>query len=333
MLCDETLDEVEEVARFCFERDVPVNFSVVHERGRLHRRLQNRRYLEKLAWLRAEKQAGRPVATPYFLLDYYVDTLNGGRRVDLPRRPEVLLRVAEGRFHFCYHVPAVADLAAVTAADLARWAGPKGCEQSCGVDCVIHTSMPFSSTAAVVASEGLGRIGAAVDAVRRRLPITLTRSLDHDRPPPPRSRETASGSRCRIRASGRHRAAWQRSERTFVPPARNRGRSRRRRSQRATPLTRALRTAASLRPAATARRPAPRGARGYGVARRSHRRDHGVSGSRRSLGDEGVGRVGEALAEADVELEALPVQDVDDLEQVALLRRRWQPVAERPKLA
>ncbi|HVT06481.1 MAG TPA: radical SAM protein, partial [Polyangia bacterium] len=39
VICDETLDQVEEVARFCFERGVGVNFSVVHERGRLRRRL------------------------------------------------------------------------------------------------------------------------------------------------------------------------------------------------------------------------------------------------------------------------------------------------------
>ena len=172
VLCDETLDEVEEVARFCFERGVPVNFAVAHDRSRLHGRLQNRRYLDKLAWLRAEKQAGRPVATPYFLLDYYVDTLNGRPPRWSCRAGQKCFYVSpEGRFHFCYHVPAVADFASVTAADLARWAGPKGCEQSCGVDCVIHTSMPFSSTAAVVASEGLGRIGAAVGAVCRRLPI------------------------------------------------------------------------------------------------------------------------------------------------------------------
>jgi hypothetical protein len=77
----------------------------------------------------------------------------------------------EGRFHFCFHVPAVADFASVTPADLARWAGPKGCERSCGVDCVIHTSMPFSNTAAVVASEGLGRLDGLVNNVLRRLPV------------------------------------------------------------------------------------------------------------------------------------------------------------------
>ena len=161
VLCDDTLDEVEEVARYCFDRNVPVNFSVVHDSGRLRRRLDNARYLDKIAWLRAEKQAGRPVGTPYFLLDYYTETLKGRPPRWSCRAGQKCFYVSpDGQFHFCYHVPGVADFASVTAADLAGWAGPKGCERNCGVDCVVHTSMPFSSTAAVIASEGRGRLGA-----------------------------------------------------------------------------------------------------------------------------------------------------------------------------
>jgi MoaA/NifB/PqqE/SkfB family radical SAM enzyme len=172
VVCDETLDEVEEVARHCFDRGVPVNFSIVHDRGRLRRRLDNARYLEKLAWLRAEKQAGKPVATPYFLLDYYIETLKGRPPAWSCRAGQKCFYVSpEGRFHFCFHVPAVADFAAVTAADLSGWGGPKGCERNCGVDCVIHTSMPFSNTAGVVAAESRGRLEGAIGAVRRRLPV------------------------------------------------------------------------------------------------------------------------------------------------------------------
>jgi MoaA/NifB/PqqE/SkfB family radical SAM enzyme len=172
VVCDETLDEVEEVAQHCFDRGVAVNFSVVHDRGRLRRRLQTGRYLEKLAWLRAQKQAGRPVATPYFLLDYYVETLKGRPpRWTCQAGQKCFYVSPEGRFHFCYHVPAVADLASIEPADLARWAGAKGCESGCGVDCVIHTSMPYSSAANVVASEVGGRLEGLVASVRRRLPI------------------------------------------------------------------------------------------------------------------------------------------------------------------
>jgi MoaA/NifB/PqqE/SkfB family radical SAM enzyme len=163
VLCDETLDQVEEVARFCFERGVGVNFSVVHERGRLRRRLNNARYLEKIRWLRAEKQAGRPVATPYFLLDYYERTLTGAPPAWSCLGGQKCFYVApDGGFHFCAHVPAAGDFAAVQPEDLARWGGAKGCERNCGVDCVVHTSLPFSNLGSVVASEVGGRVGALI---------------------------------------------------------------------------------------------------------------------------------------------------------------------------
>lgn len=172
VLCDETLDGVEEVARFCFDRGVGVNFSVVHDRGRLRRRLNNGLYLEKIRWLRAEKQAGRPVATPYFLLDYYEQTLSGAPpRWTCLGGQKCFYVAADGGFHYCAHVPSAGDFAAVTAGDLARNGGPKGCESNCGVDCVAHTSLPFSRTGSVLASEIGARVAAFTASARLRLPV------------------------------------------------------------------------------------------------------------------------------------------------------------------
>ncbi|MEP6652269.1 MAG: radical SAM protein [Myxococcales bacterium] len=170
VICDETLDQVEEVARFCFERGVGVNFSVVHDRGRLRRRINNSRYLEKLRWLRAEKQAGRPVATPYFMLDYYEQTLTGAPpRWTCQAGQKCFYISPEGQFHFCYHVPASMALEAVTPADLAGWGGAKGCERDCGVDCCVHTSLPFSTPGQVLGSEARGTWAAVTQAVQARL--------------------------------------------------------------------------------------------------------------------------------------------------------------------
>src|SRR5579871_3549370 len=172
VLCDETLDQVEEVATFCFERGVGVNFSVVHDLGRLRRRLNNDRYLEKLRWLRAEKQAGRPVATPYFLLDYYEQTLRGAPPHWTCRAGQKCFYVApDGGFHYCAHVAATADFASVTAADLRGAGGRKGCEENCGVDCVVHTSLPFSRLPLVVSSELGARLGALTERGRLHLPL------------------------------------------------------------------------------------------------------------------------------------------------------------------
>ena len=107
------------------------------------------------------------MATPYFLLDYYTSTLEGRPPTWSCKAGEKCFYVSpEGRFHFCYHVPPAADFASVTAADLARWSGPKGCERDCGVDCVIHTSMPFSNVPDVLRSEVRGRVGAALRTLR-----------------------------------------------------------------------------------------------------------------------------------------------------------------------
>ena len=172
VICDDTLDEVEEVARFCFERGVPVNFSVAHERGRLYRRLENARYLEKIRWLRAEKQAGRPVGTPYFLLDYYERTLSGAPPVWTCKAGEKCFYVSpEGHFHYCAHVAPVAHFADITPEDLARGGRPKGCETNCGVDCVVHTSLPFSNLGEVVGSELGGRLGALRSRAGLALPV------------------------------------------------------------------------------------------------------------------------------------------------------------------
>ena len=56
---------------------------------------------------------------------------------------------ADGQFHFCAHVPPAANFSDVTAADLARWGGAKGCEKNCGVDCCTHTSLPYSALGSV----------------------------------------------------------------------------------------------------------------------------------------------------------------------------------------
>jgi MoaA/NifB/PqqE/SkfB family radical SAM enzyme len=172
VICDDTLDDVEEVARFCFERGVPVSFSVAHDRGRLRRRLENARYLEKIRWLRAEKQAGWPVGTPYFLLDYYEQTLSGAPPAWTCKAGEKCFYVApDGAFHYCAHVAPVGDFASITREHLALAGGPKGCETNCGVDCVVHTSLPFSNLADVVSSELGGRVGAFKSRAGFQLPV------------------------------------------------------------------------------------------------------------------------------------------------------------------
>lgn len=148
VICDATIDEVEEVATTCWDLGVAINFSVVHDRGRLKRMPNTPRFLERVQWLKQQKSAGKPISTPYYLIDYYERALTG-RPMDWTCQAgnKTFYVSAEGHFQFCYHVPSQRNLMDVTRAELAGYRGKKGCEQNCGVDCVIHTSLPFSNRA------------------------------------------------------------------------------------------------------------------------------------------------------------------------------------------
>jgi MoaA/NifB/PqqE/SkfB family radical SAM enzyme len=162
VICDQTLDDVEEVARTCFDLGVGIQFSVVHARGRLVRRPNDARFLEKVRWLRDRKLEGAPVHTPYFLIHYYEESLQG-RPLDWTCQAgnKTFYVSPEGHFHFCYHVPPQGELHDVTREQLAGNRGKKGCEERCGVDCVLHTSLPFSKLGTVVRIEARDRVKAA----------------------------------------------------------------------------------------------------------------------------------------------------------------------------
>ena len=73
---------------------------------------------------------------------------------------------AEGHFQFCYHVPSTRMLADVTREELADNRGKKGCEENCGVDCVIHTSLPFSNRGDLVVLAAKRQLSKLLPVVR-----------------------------------------------------------------------------------------------------------------------------------------------------------------------
>ena len=144
VICDETIDEVEEVAKACWDLGVAINFSVVHDRGRL--RNMDQRFLERVRWLKDRKAQGKPISTPFYLIDYYERALEGRPMEWTCQAGSKCFYVsAEGHFQLCYHVPSTQLLMDTTREHLAANRGKKGCEENCGVDCVVHTSLPFSN--------------------------------------------------------------------------------------------------------------------------------------------------------------------------------------------
>ncbi len=167
VICDETIDEVEEVAKTCWDLGVAINFSVVHDHGRLVKMANTPRFLERVEWLKNQKQNGKPISTPFYLIDYYERALTGKPMEWTCQAGNKCFYVsAEGNFQFCYHVPSRRKLADVTRDEIAGYRGKKGCEENCGVDCVIHTSLPFSNRAEVVKLEVKRRAGQLLPVLR-----------------------------------------------------------------------------------------------------------------------------------------------------------------------
>jgi MoaA/NifB/PqqE/SkfB family radical SAM enzyme len=167
VICEETIDEVEEVARACWDLGVAINFSVVHDHGRLVQSANTARYLERVRWLAEQKHLGKPISTPFYLIDYYERALEG-RPMDWTCQAgnKCFYVSAEGMFQFCYHVPSHRRLADVSRDELAGYRGKKGCEQNCGVDCVIHTSLPFSNRGEPIRQEVTRRTGRWLPVLR-----------------------------------------------------------------------------------------------------------------------------------------------------------------------
>ncbi len=175
VICDETLDQVQGLAEFCFELGVPIFFAVVHDRGRLLPGPSTPRYLEKVRWLKEQKRAGRPVSNPYYLIDYYERVLSGQPFAWTCQGGHKAFYVSpEGNFHYCYHTDPVGPFANVTRAQIKANRQRKGCEDGCGVDCMVRTSLPFSRRPWVIKTEILERLG---PVGRMFLPSVAERAL------------------------------------------------------------------------------------------------------------------------------------------------------------
>jgi MoaA/NifB/PqqE/SkfB family radical SAM enzyme len=168
VIWDQTIDEVEEVAKTCFDLGVAVNFSVVHDRGRLIRSGPTERILERVRWLKQQKLDGKAISTPFYLIDYYERALEN-RKIDWTCQAGVKCFYVspEGHFQYCFHVPSTRYLLDMTREDIYANRGKKGCEDDCGVDCVIHTSLPFSNRTEIVAQEVTRRVGKYLPVLRR----------------------------------------------------------------------------------------------------------------------------------------------------------------------
>ena len=175
VICDETIDEVEEVAKTCWDLGVAINFSVVHDRGRLQagRRTPRASSSACSGNSRIRSHTAKPISTRRsHLIDYYDErarssempmdwTCQGGNKC--------FYVSAEGHFQYCYHVPSTTQLMDVNAQrprQQSRQEGLRG-ESACVDHGGIHTSLPFSNRGELVKLEVKRRAAATSSAVSR----------------------------------------------------------------------------------------------------------------------------------------------------------------------
>lgn len=150
----DTLTEVQDVAEFCFARGIDITFAVQQHHGRIEDVPCREQILEKLAWLKRCKQAGKPVAMPYYLLDYFERVLRGERYEWTCLGGSKSLYVSsDGELQPCTHVPSKRAFLDVTREELSQNRSKKGCEEGCGVDCMIETSLPYNDLFGVLGVE------------------------------------------------------------------------------------------------------------------------------------------------------------------------------------
>lgn len=154
VLCPETIDEVIPLAEHCFAMRVPIFLALVHDRGQLKPGPHDARYLETLRWLRQKKREGKPVANPYYLIRYSERALQGKpMRWTCMGGHKAFYVSPLGDLHFCYHVAPHRPFATITAREMSELRHPKGCENGCGVDCMVRTALPFSNRPWVIRHE------------------------------------------------------------------------------------------------------------------------------------------------------------------------------------
>lgn len=168
VICDETIDHVRQLASRLFELGAEVSFCVLHNKGTVPQSIQNHKYVNLLNWAKSQKRQGKRVAYPYFMLDYFKAILSGEKIKWICLGGAKSFYVStEGFIHPCFHSAPLNKFLDVTNKDFKKHKA-KGCEDGCGVDCLVYTSLPYTNKAFCIKStlsNFLGRFNN--DACRR----------------------------------------------------------------------------------------------------------------------------------------------------------------------
>lgn len=193
VICEDTLDECEQVLEFGLSRGIPTEIRLVHAGpdGTMHVRPGDRGRVRAIIERMIErKQRGEKIHTTRALLDYQLRLLDGradGEDWVCSAGHKLFFVSARGKFFECSMRHTDRDIMEMTLADLKGYTRKKDCQKGCGVYCAIGASLFRAHPVRYVAGEVLPRArqlwrdlrGVEAGTVERLrpLPVGKARSL------------------------------------------------------------------------------------------------------------------------------------------------------------
>lgn len=174
VICEDTLDECEQVLEFGLSRGIPTELRLVHagpDGTMLVRPGDRERARAVIEGMIARKQRGEAVHTTRALLDYQLDLLDEHPRAldwTCAAGHKLFFVSARGKFFECSMRHTERDLLSMTLDDLKAYSRRKECQEGCGVYCAIGVSMFRDHPVRYLAGEIVPRVRHAVRELRGR---------------------------------------------------------------------------------------------------------------------------------------------------------------------
>jgi MoaA/NifB/PqqE/SkfB family radical SAM enzyme len=155
VITKDTIQQAIDLACILFDKGIPVAFSPAHDDGQLSSEMQSESFRSFFSWLAKMKHKGFPVNMPQFLIDYYTSKVNGkSTEWTCEGGCKAFYVDTEGGFRVCSHKHPEIKFEDVNMSIIRNNHGKrKGCEENCGVSCMIVNSFPFCRLGYVVKSD------------------------------------------------------------------------------------------------------------------------------------------------------------------------------------
>lgn len=173
VLCNDTIDQVDQVIDTCLDEDVGVHARVIHDDLINDRKLRihpSPKPLKSLLDYQAHLKAqGYSIHTSWNLLDYQQEIVEGRMRDwKCVAGYKYFFVSAQGKFWPCSQVRTETDIMNVTPELLKQWDTTKECQKDCGVWCIVDMSLAVNDPARYLKREVQGMAQSQLVRLRRK---------------------------------------------------------------------------------------------------------------------------------------------------------------------